>query len=179
MNARPAPIARRERGMTLLVSLIMLMVITMFAVSMVRLSNTSMAAVANMQGQKVVETEALQAVEIAVGKFSFFDDVVANNGAGQNAWASSASSISYATLWAGYTPAGAGTTAPATQSSAITIARPQCVYSQRTTGYSALSENAPEDTYWNIQVVATDSFTGATTEMHQGIAMRLPYGNCP
>ena len=88
-------------------------------------------------------------------------------------------SISYETLWASYTPAGAGSTAPATQSSAITISRPQCVYSQRTTGYSALSENAPEDTYWNIQVVATDSLTGATTEMHQGVAMRLPYGNCP
>lgn len=171
MRIRPA----RERGMTLLVSLIMLVVITLFAISMVRLNSVNIAAVANMQGQKVVETEAAQAVEIAVGKFSFFDDVIAN----QNAWAGSAASMSYATLWTNYKPAGAGSTAPATQSSAITISRPQCVYYEPSSGYSALSGVAPQDSYWDIQVTATDSFTGATTEMHQGISMRLPAGNCP
>ena len=106
---------------------------------------------------------------------SFFDDVVSN----QNAWAGSVASMSYATLWANYKPTGAGTTAPATQSSAITISRPQCIYFEPSAGYSALSGVAPQDTYWDVQVVATDSFTGATTEMHQGIGMRLPAGNCP
>lgn len=168
------PVAR-QRGMTLLVSLIMLVVITLFAISMVRLSSVNIQAVANMQGQKVVETEAAQAVEIAVGKFSFFDDVVAN----QNAWAGNATSMSYATLWANYKPTGAGTTAPATQSSAISVARPQCIYYEPSSGYSALSGVAPQDTYWDVQVTATDSFSGATTEMHQGVSMRLPAGNCP
>ncbi len=171
--------AHRQRGMTLLVSLIMLMVITLFVISMVRLSSSNIAAVANMQSQKVVETEAQQAVEIAVGKFNFFDDVISNSGAGANAWASNATTISYATLWTNYKPTGAGTTAPATQSSAITISRPQCVYYEPSTGYSALSGVAPQDTYWDVQVVATDSFTGASTEMHQGVSMRLPAGNCP
>ena len=168
------PVAR-QRGMTLLVSLILLVVITLFAISMVRLSSVNIQAVANMQGQKVVETEAAQAVEIAVGKFSFFDDVVAN----QNAWAGNATSMSYATLWANYKPTGAGTTAPATQSSAISVSRPQCIYYEPSSGYSALSGVAPQDTYWDVQVTATDSFSGATTEMHQGVSMRLPAGNCP
>jgi hypothetical protein len=161
--------------MTLLVSLIMLVVITLFAISMVRLNSVNIAAVANMQGQKVVETEAAQAVEIAVGQFSFFDDVIAN----QNAWAGNLASMSYSTLWTNYKPAAAGATPPATQSSAITISRPQCIYYEPSSGYSALSGVAPQDTYWDVQVAATDSLTGATTEMHQGIGIRLPAGNCP
>ena len=165
--------------MTLLISLIMLMVITLFVISMVRLSNSNIAAVSNMQGQKTVETEAAQAVEIAIGKYSFFDDVIANSGAGANAWAGSAATISYSTLWTNYKPTGSGATAPATQSNTITISRPQCTYYEPSSGYSALSSVAPQDTYWDVQVVATDSFTSATTEMHQGVSMRLPAGNCP
>jgi Tfp pilus assembly protein PilX len=161
--------------MTLMIALIMLMVITLFAVSMVRLSSINIAAVGNMQAQKVVESEAEQAVEIGVGKFSFFEDVVNN----QNAWAANKASLTYAELWTNYRPTGAGTTAPATQSSAITVSRPQCIYYEPASGYSALSGVAPQDTYWDMQVTATDSFTGATTEVHQGLAMRLPAGNCP
>lgn len=165
----------RQNGMTLLIALIMLIVITLFVLSMMRLSSTNTAIVGNMQAQKTVETEAQQAVELALGSFTFFDDVIRN----QNTWAGNQASADYATLWAAYKPSGAGATAPATLSGTITMYRPQCVHFETATGYSALSPVAPQDTFWDIRVDAADAFTSVTTEMHQGIRMRLPPGNCP
>jgi Tfp pilus assembly protein PilX len=170
-NARVLP--RRERGMTLVVVLIMLVMITLFVVSMVRLTSTTTIVVGNMQAQKVVETEAQQAVEIAVNQFNFFNDALN----GTNAWASSATSITAATLWSTYAPSGAGTTAPTTQST-VTVYRPQCIYAAPASGYSALSNVSPQDSTWDVKVTAVDSVTGATTEVHQGLKMRLPAGSC-
>lgn len=163
----------RQRGATLLVVLIMLVMVTLFVVSMIQLSGTNASVVANMQAQKVVETEAAQAVEISTNTYSFFSDVINN----QNAWASSKTSLTLAELWAAYPPAGTSTTTPSMQSS-ITVTRPQCIYATTATGYSALSNVSPQDTYWDLQVNASDSFTGAVTELHQGVRMRLPAGSC-
>lgn len=167
--------ARPQRGMTLLIALIMLVVITLFVVSMVRLSNTNAAIVGNMQAQKAVQAEAQQAIEVALNSFEFFDDAIQED----NAWVNPATEyLSYADLWTGYKPSAAGVTPPATQSNDIRIFRPQCTYFEPSSGYSALSGVAPQDTYWDLQVVSADSQSGAITEMHQGVQMRLPAGNC-
>ena len=160
--------------MVLMVTLVMLIVITMFVISMVRLSNTNAIIVGNMQAQKSVEAEAQQAVEIAMNKFSFWEDAMLET----NTWSStSTASVVLSSLWTNYTPTGA-TTAPATQSTSITIYRPQCLFFEPAQGYSALSGVAPQDTYWDLQVNAGDTKTGASTEIHQGVQMRLPAGNC-
>jgi Tfp pilus assembly protein PilV len=170
---------RAQQGMTLLIALIMLVVITLFVVSMIRLGNTNSAIVGNMQAQKGIESEAQQSIETALNKYQFFDDAI--QGAG--AWLlSTTQSISDAppppsTLWSTYAPTGA-TSAPAKQADAISVYRPQCLYFEPSTGYSALSGIAPQDTYWDLKVTASDSKTGASTEIHQGIQMRLPAGNC-
>jgi Tfp pilus assembly protein PilV len=165
---------RAQQGMTLLIALIMLVVITLFVVSMIRLSNTNSAIVGNMQAQKGIESEAQQSIETALNKYQFFDDAI--QGAG--AWLlPTTQSISAATLWGTYAPTGA-TSAPATQADTISTYRPQCLYFEPSTGYSALSGIAPQDTYWDLKVTASDSKTGASTEIHQGLQMRLPAGNC-
>jgi len=178
-----------QRGMTLLVTMIMLIVITMFVVSTVKLGNTNATIVANMRAQKSVDAEAQQQIEIALNQFQFFDDTIqaalSATSTGGVLWAAAptdASGKSYltaTTLWNTYKPTGA-TTAPATQTLAsnLWIYRPQCVFFQPATGYSALSGVAPQDTFWDMQAVATDSNTGASTEIHQGIQIRLPAGNC-
>ncbi len=166
---------RSQRGMTLMIAMVMLVVITLFVVSMIRLSSTNTAIIGNMQAQKAVEAEAEQAVEIALGSYAFFDDVIKN----QNSWAANQSTLAYSALWAAYKPAGAGATAPATQSGTITLYRPQCLYFETARGYSALSGVAPQDTFWDVRVDAADAFTSSTIETHQGIRMRLPAGNCP
>lgn len=167
---------RAQRGMVLMITLVMLIVITLFVVSMVRLSNTNAIIVGNMQAQKGVEAEAQQAVELALNKFTFWEDAMTT----ANTWSSaSTASVSYSTVWTTYLPTGAGSaTPPKTQSDSIVVYRPQCLFFEPAQGYSALSGVAPQDTYWDLQVNASDSKTGASTEIHQGIQMRLPAGNC-
>jgi hypothetical protein len=165
---------RSQRGVVLLMTLIMLVVITLFVMSMVRLGNTNAAIVGNMQAQKSVDAEAQQALEVALNHFSFFEDAAQE----KNSWASpSTDSLSYAALWTGYAPAGA-TTAPATRANDIKVYRPQCLFFEPATGYSALSGVAPQDTYWDVEATAGDATTGASTELHQGVQIRLPAGNC-
>jgi Tfp pilus assembly protein PilX len=165
---------RRQQGMTLLIAMIMLTVITIFVVSMVRLSNTNAAIVGNMRAQKTVDTEAQQAIEVAINNFTFFDHAIQKTGT----WADDAvASLAYATLWANYKPA-AASAAPVTQANDINIFRPQCTYFETSHGYSALSAVAPQDTYWDLRVTASDSVSGAGAEIHQGVQIRLPAGNC-
>lgn len=174
MRLFPRMSQHNQRGMTLLVVLVMLTMITLFVVSMVKLSNTNAIVVGNMQAQRSVESEAQQAMEVAVNSYNFFNDAINNT----STWAnSSTASVSYSTLWANYTPSGASSTVPTTQSS-MTIYRPQCTYSETVSGYSATSTVAPQETYWDIRVDATDSLTGATIETHQGVRIRLPAGSC-
>lgn len=167
-------VRQSQSGMTLLIAMVMLVVITLFVLSMMRLSRTNTAIVGNMQSQKAVEAEAQQAAEVALGNFTFFDDVIGN----KNSWAGNAASMSFATLWANYTPSGASAV-PATLSGTMTLYRPQCVHFEPAPGYSALSAIAPQDTFWDARVDAADAFTSATTEMHQGVRIRLPANNCP
>ncbi len=166
---------RSQRGLTLLITLVMLTVITLFTVSMMRLSTINASIMGNMQAQKTVESEAQQAIEIAVNQFAFFNDAINS----LNAWnPNTVASLSYSTLWTNYKATGLGSTAPPTLSS-ITLSRPVCVYFTPSSGYSALSGVAPQDTFWDLAAKATDNFTGATSEVHQGVRMRLPAGNCP
>ena len=167
---------RAQSGMVLIVTLAMLVVITLFVISMVRLGNTNAVIVGNMQAQKIVESEAQQAIEMALNKFQFFDDTIQET----NSWANPLTQfVTYSALWTAYTPTGA-TTLPATQAlpADIQVYRPQCLFFEPATGYSALSGVAPQDTYWDMSVKASDSKTGASSEIHQGIQIRLPAGNC-
>lgn len=172
---RPVPRASRsQRGMTLLIAIIMLLVMTMFVVSMVKIGNTNTAIIGNMRAQKSVDAEAQQQIEIAVNTYKFFDDVI-NNAV---TWSDANNTyLTAAALWTTYKPAGA-VTASAVQSTDLKLYRPQCLYFQPASGYSALSGVAPQDTFWDIQATASDSKTGASTEVHQGIQIRLPAGNC-
>lgn len=165
---------RSQQGMTLLIALVMLVVITLFVLTMMRISGTNATIVGNMQAQKGVDAEAQQAVEVALGSYTFFDDVINS----KNYWGTK-TSLTYAELWANYRPSGAGATAPGTLAGSITLYRPQCVHYEVASGYSALSGVAPQDTFWDVRVDAADAFTSSTTEMHQGVRMRLPAGNCP
>jgi hypothetical protein len=166
--------AHAEKGMTMLIALVMLIVITLFVVSMVRLGNINAMIVGNMQAQKAVEAEAQQVVEVAVNSYQFFKDAIEGTGS----WSiPSTAQITDAALWTNYKPL-AATSAPARQADAIDILRPQCLYYEPATGYSALSGVAPQDTFWDVAVTASDSRTGASAEIHQGIQMRLPAGNC-
>lgn len=64
--------ARKQRGATLIVSLIMLMVLTLFAVSAINLSSINLRIVGNMQAQKNMELVAQDAIERVLNSAAYF-----------------------------------------------------------------------------------------------------------
>lgn len=76
MMNRPFP-SRRQRGATLLVSLIMLVVLTLFAVAGFNLSSVNLRIAGNFQDQKSMEAAALQAIEEVISKGDVFNAPVA------------------------------------------------------------------------------------------------------
>ena len=158
----------RQRGVTLLISLIMLMVLTLFAVAMIRLSNTNVLVVGNMQTERALEAQAQQAIETDMNSASFYNDQI--NGTG--CWASSATSATV-----GSVNCFSGTN---TNGYTVTLTKPQCIYTTKSAGYSAISNVAPDDDYFEVTATAVDpSDTNAgTVTVVQGVKVTLPQGNC-
>ena len=147
-----------QDGTTLLVVLVMLVMITLFVISMVRLSSTNLRVVGNMQAQRALESSAQQAIEDKISTITFFNDAIGNTG-----------------TW----PAGTNTVNTAVNGYTVTISRPVCVYYQVAEGYSATSAVSPEDTQWEVQAASTDPITSATIQVRQGLKMRLTANSCP
>ena len=149
---------RKQGGATLLIVLIMLVMITLFAVSMIRLSSTNLKVVGNMQAQRALEASAQQAIENSISTYAFFSDAANNTG-----------------QW----PGGTSSVPKAVNGYQITMYRPACVNSITAKNYSLTSNIAPEDTNWEVSAGSTDGITGAQINLSQGVRMRLPAGNCP
>ncbi|MFZ2387077.1 MAG: hypothetical protein WAW69_04665 [Polaromonas sp.] len=141
--------AHRQRGTSLLLSLVMLVVLTLLVVSAIRMSNTNLKTVGNMQ----VKNEAIAASQQAIEKVmsnvdNFYTPVqqtipVDINGDGV----------------ADYT---------------ITTSPPECINMVPVPGYSVdFAESAPKDTYWDIKASVTDTRTGASATLHQGAKVRM------
>jgi Tfp pilus assembly protein PilX len=67
------PSAVRQRGATLLVALIMLVMLTLFALSAIRTGNVGLKIVGNQQTQKSMEAAAQEAIEQVVSNLGNFD----------------------------------------------------------------------------------------------------------
>lgn len=148
MSRRMAGDRRAQRGTTLLVVLVMLVVITLLGIASVRMSGSSMLIVGNMQARKFVENFGLQAIEQVINSAVPFSN-----------------------------PTAAQTfTAPTGVT--VTIGNRTCIQSATASGYSLTAALAPEDNNWEFQVDVTDSFTGARTRMVQGVRVRQLAGTC-
>jgi Tfp pilus assembly protein PilX len=147
---------KRQRGATLLVSLIMLVVLTLFAVAGFNLSSVNLKITGNFQGQKAMEAVAQQAIEQVISSVSAFNltpaasTVCVNGGAG---------------CAGGYN---------------VAVSAPKCNYSTTAKGYTKkVGELTPEDTDWEIRAEVTDPLTGAKAAIVQGVSIRMLAGNCP
>ena len=147
----------RQQGATLVIALIMLVIITLFAVTMVRISNSSMQVVGNMQVQRSLEATAQQAVESKVSTVTVFNDAV--DGVGQFA-----SNVAYV-----------DSTVNATS---VRIQKPVCVGQKEASGYSLGSPLTPQDNVFEVKATATDSVTGASVELVQGFKIRMTAETC-
>ncbi len=148
----------RQRGMTLIVSLVMLVALTLFVLSMLTASRGNLIAVGNMQSQRQLEAAAQKVIEDRISTSAFFTDAAANTGA----WPAGRASL--AVVEAGYT---------------VTVHRPTCVYTQPDEGTSATNPLVPEVTAWRVRATAVDPVTGGSVDVSQGVRIRLLAGSCP
>lgn len=141
--------AEKQGGATLLVSLIMLVVLTLLVVSAIRMGNTNLKTVGNMQAKNEATAAAQQAIEQIMGDLNNF-----------------------------YTPTAQTITVDINNDGVIdytvNTSAPVCLKMVAAEGYSVdFADSAPKDTYWDIKAVVTDSRTGATVTVHQGAKIRM------
>jgi len=153
---------RRERGATLLVTLIMLVVLTLFAVTGFNLSSVNLKIVGNFQQQRATEAVVQQAIEQLMSSVGPFSPAAAAtdicvNGSGADSAACSASGGNW-----------------------VHIDKPLCNYTTSAKGYTKkIGELTPQDTNWEVRASYTDPVTQASVAIVQGLAVRLLAGNCP
>ncbi len=157
MRRKIAQARRAQAGMSLVVGLVMLVVLTLLVVSAVRMSSAGLRIAGNYQVKSEATAAAQQAIEKVVGSAANFYSPVAqsfdidinNDGV------------------ADYT---------------VQVAAPACLQMLSADGYSYdFAASAPQDLYWDITAVATDKRgSGVTVTMHQGVKVRMdPTATCP
>lgn len=147
MRQRSIP---RQRGATLIVVLIMLVILTLFAISAVNLSSSNLRVISNMQARKLVEQIGLQGSEQVLSSMANFTNPTA--------------AITFSGL-----PTGV----------AVTSSKRVCQFAAAASGYSAVQPIVPEDTQWDYYITVTDSVTNASARFWQGAKIRMLAGNCP
>ena len=139
---------RRQRGITLMVVLVMLVVLTLFGIAGINVSTSNLQVVGNMQSRKSNEAVGFQAVETVLSNIGYFS-----------------------------APAQALTFTPPTGYT-VTLADRACLFAAPAAGYSAVQPIVPEDTNWEIRVTVTDTLSGASTGLTQGVKIRMLTGYC-
>lgn len=145
-----------QRGATLLVGLVMLVVLTLLVVSAMHSSTVNLRIAGNMQARSEAAAAAQQAVEQVISSTAIF-------------YAPAAQSI----------PVDIDHDGDADYT--VNIESPTCLKMTAAAGYSALfAASAPQDSNWDIKSTVTDNRTGAKITLHQGIKVRLAAGSlCP
>ena len=139
----------RQRGAVLVVSLVLLVVLSLFVISSTQIAGGNLRIVGNMQSKQNVELIAQQALEQVISSIAPF-----------------------------YAPTSTVTVA-APVGMAVTVGNRTCVRATPAKGYSAVSGVSPDDTFWDVPITVTDTVSGASTATAQGVRTRLPAGNCP
>lgn len=159
----------RQRGATLLVVLVMLIVITLLGIAGIKMGTSSLQVVGNLQARKAAESHALQMVEQVITSIAPFNSP---NGA-----VTITNVVSGTAVSASASP-GVATAIPGASGYSVTISSRTCMHSAPASGYSAVSTIAPEDNIWEFDVAVSDSFTGARSHIVQGAKIRQLSGSC-
>jgi Tfp pilus assembly protein PilX len=148
------PVRRQalQRGATLVVTLIMLVMMTLFAIAAINLSGSNMKVVGNMQARTAAEAAAMWAIEDTLSGIAWFTG-----------------------------SAGAVRTVVAPNGLTAQVQGRACKAADPCPGCSAKQYGAtivPEDTVWEFKVEVTDPVTNAKAAMWQGTKIRMLAGNC-
>jgi Tfp pilus assembly protein PilX len=139
----------QQRGAVLIVSLVMLVVLTLFVLSSTRIATGNLKIVGNIQAKQNVEAVAQTVIEQVLSAITPF-----------------------------YSPTSAVTITGVPSGMTATVANRTCIRATPATGYSAVSGVSPEDTFWNVSVTVNDPVLNTSRTINQGVRIRLPAGNC-
>lgn len=150
-----------QRGATLLVTMIMLVIFTLFVVTMIGASGVNLKIAGNMQSKQRVEADAQRAIEQVISDAENLDPPF-NDGLPANQFPQTAM----------------------LNDSTVTTPPPTCLREVPVAGYAMGSATqpslAPLDMVWEIQATAQDAMSGAVAVIHQGLRIRRPLGSlCP
>ena len=150
---RTFPASRnRQRGTTLLIALIFLVILTLFAVSGMNTGVINLRTANNAQLMLEAEYAAQQQIEAVLNSVTGFMTV---------AVAATTTNIDV--------------NGDSTTDFVVTTTPPVCLSTQPAPGYSyEFAASAPKDTVWHISATAADSIFGSTATLRQGVKIRLP-----
>lgn len=154
------PARRKQGGATLIVSLIMLVMLTLFAIAMINSSSLGLRIASNFQAQKVMEQGAEQQLETYISNASNFSTTtpaqaaICVNGVGVN-------------CIGGYH---------------VIIGAPRCFGGSPAAGYSKkVGELSPDDVDWEVTASVVDPTDNTRRYMRitEGVRVRMLAGACP
>lgn len=184
-KARPAlpAAARRQRGFTLMVALIMLVLLTLLALSSFNLGNSDLQIVSNMQQRTQAVGAARETLEQVISSTRFFTtpaDSLANacNGVA-NTHCVDTNGDGQTDVTVELTPAPACVKTQAIKNTALDLSNSEDVgcalgaaQSFGVAG-SVTGDSLCENSLWEVHAVATDQVTEARAEVVQGISVRV------
>lgn len=148
MNAstRGSRKANAQRGATLVVALIFLLLLTLLAVSAIRLGNTNLRVAGNVQAQAEGIAAAQQAIETVMNSGTNFVPVPLSQ------------------------TVAVDVNNDGTTDYSIVVPAPDCLLQAPVPGWDTISEGfAPKISYWDVTATATATATGATVTVHEGV----------
>jgi Tfp pilus assembly protein PilX len=149
-HARTLP---RQRGTTLLIALIFLVILTLFAVSGMNTGVINLRTANNAQLMIEAEFAAQQQIEAVINSVTPF--VTGALGA--------------------VTTTNIDVNGDSYTDFVVTTQPPICLSMVPAPGYSyEFAASAPKDTVWQVSATAADSTFGATSTLRQGVKIRLP-----
>lgn len=146
-----------QGGMVLIITMVLLTMITLLAITAIRSSTTELQISGNAQLHKELANAAQEGIELRISSMTDFNNVVAGVQVG---------AASYSVQGGRFT---------------VIVTAPVCVKSVPEAGSSLVNAgvSATETTYWNVGATVTDTNSGAQMTSSQGVKMRMPIGSCP
>lgn len=192
---------RRQRGATLIVTLVMLIMLTLFAISAMNTSTTNLQVVGNMQMRHEGLRATQEAIEAAVSTTKFAEtplDAIPNPCGAQNTFCTDLNGDGVPDLTTRLTPAPACKQARTTKISELQITSPNsedvgCLQAQQQGTFAVAGAQTSGDslcgaTVWEITAQTLNSGAGtATSDVNvtatQGVGVRMKAldvaSNCP
>jgi Tfp pilus assembly protein PilX len=182
----------RQKGATLLIGLVMLIVLTLIVISSFNFGKTNLEIVSNMQQRQETIGAAQQALELAINSSRFVEyplDVYTEPCNGSNKLCIDVNGDGANDVNVELKPAPTCLVAQTIKSSSLNFAKEedtQCSTGvQQTAGIegSVTGDSRCSETIWEITAHAEDVATGATADVTQGVAIRVDTNNivtaCP